>query len=718
MSGAAASRSTAFRLAAVAGLLAAAGPAAAAAGAPPGQAVPAGADTLPRADTLYFSVLLQGNPAGEEAVWRDAFGDLRSRYRYADRGRGPELETRIRPDSAGLPRWVTVDGLDYLKNPVRERFFRLGPVAGWRSRAESGLTELRRPAAYVPMNAAPSTLAVLARALLAAAGGPLPLLPAGSARLERITSRPLGGAGGAAGPDSVTLYAISGLDFTPTHVWLDGSRHFFAAGAGGGWLGVVRRGAEEALPELAAAEEAAERAWLAALADSLPVRPGGPLAIRGARLFDARTGEARAGMTVLVEGRRIAAVGPDARIELPEDARVVDAAGGTLLPGLFDMHVHLAPVDGILHLAAGVTTVRDLANDPDALLEARRRFERGTAIGPRVVMAGFLDGPGPFAGPTEALVDTEDEARDWIDRYAGLGYSQIKLYSSLDTALVPAIVEAAHERGLRVSGHIPVHMSAAEAVRLGFDEIQHANMLVLNFLPDTLDTRTPVRFTAVAEGAADLDLASDSVRAFIELLRERQVVVDPTLGVWEHMFTARPGEMSPQFEAVGDRLPPQVARGLRTGGLPVPDGRDERYRASFRRLLDLTAALHDAGVTIVPGTDAMAGFALHRELELYAEAGIPAAEVLRLATLGSARVAGVADSLGSIEPGKLADLVLVAGDPLSRMSDVRRTRLVVKGGVLHDPRELRRALGIGSGEPAEPDEPAQRAEPEGPDRSP
>ena len=247
---------------------------------------------------------------------------------------------------------------------------------------------------------------------------------------------------------------------------------------------------------------------------------------------------------------------------------------------------------------------------------------------------------------------------------------------------------------MRLSGHIPEGMRAREAVRAGFDEIQHANMLVLNFLSDSLDTRTPQRFHGPAQEALNLDLESDSVRAFVALLRERGTVVDPTLNAFEALFTARQGELDPVLAAIAHRLPPQVQRGLRGGGLPVPEGMDQRYRDSFRALLNLTAMLHRAGVPLVPGTDAMPGFALHHELELYEQAGIPANEVLQIATIGSARVAGREADLGSIAPGKLADLVLVDGDPAAHVSHLRKVEMVMKDGVFYRPEELWTAVGV------------------------
>jgi imidazolonepropionase-like amidohydrolase len=381
-------------------------------------------------------------------------------------------------------------------------------------------------------------------------------------------------------------------------------------------------------------------------------------------------------------------------VPVPAGAEVVDGAGKTLLPGLWDMHTHNSPLDGLMHLAAGVTTVRDMGNDTAVVTTLQRRWASGEQLGPRLIIAGFIDGPGPYTGPTGLKVSTPAEALAAVDTYKRLGAEQIKVYSSLDPALLPVIIQRAHALGLRVSGHIPWPLTAERAVRMGIDEIQHANFLVLNFLGDSIDTRTPARFIRPARMAADLELASPRVQEFIALLRDRHIVVDPTLNAFEGMFTARNGQVSPDYAEVAERLPVSVRRSLYTGGLPVPEGMDARYRESFRRMMQLVAMLHRQGVHLVAGTDAVAGFQLHRELELYVEAGIAPADVLYIATLGAAQVMKRDGELGTIAPGRLADVVLVDGDPTVRISDIRRTRLVVKDGVVYEPDRLYAAIGV------------------------
>ena len=213
-------------------------------------------------------------------------------------------------------------------------------------------------------------------------------------------------------------------------------------------------------------------------------------------------------------------------------------------------------------------------------------------------------------------------------------------------------------------------------------------------MPDVKETRTPARFTEPARRTADLDVDSADVRAFISLLKERNVAIDPTLSIFEGMFTDRPGEVPAAHASVFKRLPAQVRRGMLAGGLPVPDGMDQRYRQSFATMMKLVGAAYRAGVPVESGTDALAGFSLLRELELHVQAGIPAAEVLRAATLGAARIMKRDRDLGTIAAGRLADLAIVDGDPLENMSDIRRVETTIKNGVVYRSDELYQALGI------------------------
>jgi imidazolonepropionase-like amidohydrolase len=637
---------------------------------------------------IRYAVLLAGNRAGSAVTTYVSAHEQKFTYEFTDRGRGPSTVTRAVLDDHGLPVLLEITGHDYLKNAVTEKYERSGGKAVWRNDAEQGDQAVTGPAYYPPLNGPPQEAELLARALLRAPHSSLDLLPNGREKIEKQGGITLHKGGEA---KKVLLYAMTGDGFEPRYIWLDEQGRLFATC---GWPSLIREGWEGSLSTLNKAQDARaaehEKSQVARLAHH-PKK--GVLAFVNARLLDPASGTVRPGTTVVVTGDRITAVGPDGQVVLPAGAETVDAKGRTLMPGLWDMHVHLATLDGLMHLAAGVTTVRDLANDTDFLLSLKRRFDGGEVLGPRVLMAGVLDGRGPYAGPTKALVSTKEEAVQWVDRYAKLGYVQIKIYSSVDPALVPAIVERAHRLGLRVSGHIPYGLKAEQAVNEGFDEIQHTNFLVLNFL-DGVDTRTPARFSEVAKHAAELDLKSDRVRAFFALLKAKGTTVDPTVNAFEGMFTGRPGHLDPSFVNVVDRLPPQVRRNLYNGGLPVPEGMDQRYRDSYQTMLDMVRALYDNGIPFVAGTDSLAGFNLHRELELYATVGIPPMDILRAATSVPARIMKLDKERGTIEPGKQADLILVDGRPDETIGDIRRVTLTVKGGVMYDPAALYREIGV------------------------
>jgi imidazolonepropionase-like amidohydrolase len=637
---------------------------------------------------LAYSVLAAGGRrAGEAELRIEPDGRRLGHFTYNDRGRGPDLRSELRLDAAGAPRWLRVTGHDYLKAPVDERLDEASGVLTWQSAAEHG----RAPTGsgwYVAMHG--SADAVFEQALLRAPGHRLELLPAGEAWIEDDVVRDIEVAGA---HRRLRRLAIAGVSFQPYLTWLDEDSEAFASVSP--WSSVVRTGAEAAIPALLADDQAWVAARAARLADTLAHRPpGGKLAITHAGLFDSAARTLVPDATVVIDGDRIVAVG-GAATPVPAGARVIDAHGRTLLPGLWDMHVHLFPGDGTLQLASGITTVRDMGNDIDQLAARMARFDAGKELGPRVLRAGLLDGPGPFTAPTGLFASTPGEAAAVVARYAEAGYAQIKIYSSVPPAMVPGIAAAAHARGMRVSGHIPNGMNAAQAVEAGYDEIQHANFLFLRFLagPED-DTRTPLRFTRVAERAAGLDLAGPDVRQFLDLLVAHHTVLDPTLVTFEAMFTSDPGELDPMFAPYANRLPAQTVRFGHSGGLPAPGGTRAQFRASFAAMQRMVKLAWDRQIPIVAGTDDLAGLSLPRELELYVQAGIPPADVLAIATIGAARVMRRDAESGSIAVGKRADLVLVDGDPTRDIAAVRRTDAVVCRGVVYDPAELFAAVGM------------------------
>jgi imidazolonepropionase-like amidohydrolase len=638
-------------------------------------------------------MLLLGNVAGYQQAEYLPEGQVKVHFEYNDRGRGPSLDTVFRVKANGTLAAVETRGVSYFKSPVEERYTVSGTSHGWKNQAEDEKREVPTPAFYLGLESPPEELVLLVRAVLQAPGKKLPLLPSGEAQVAAVGTYTVKGK---AGTRRVTLHALSGLDLTPIYLWLDAEQRFFASV--NSWSKLIREGFEDVVDQLDGIQQAEQRRLAEALAKKLTTKLDRPLAITHARVFDPGTMAIEEDQTVIVANGRIAAVGPSAKVTVPQGAKTLDAHGRFLMPGLWDMHVHINQgVDGPIAIASGVTTVRDLANEERALNELIGAIEAGRAIGPRVIKAGFMDGRSPYSGPTRVFVDNEEEARTAIAQYASKGFEQIKIYSSIKPELVPALVRLAHEKGLRISGHVPAFMTARQFVEAGADEIQHINFIVLNFLFDRVqDTRTPARFTAVGEHAATIDLGSPAVRDFLALLRERKVVVDPTVSIFDDMFHDQPGRWNAGASTIMDRLPPTWQRRLRSGsgGLPDVPKRPERYRDSFNRLVELVGLMHRSGVRIVTGTDSLSGLALPRELELYVAAGIPPKEVLRLATLGNAEVMRREKEYGRVLPGYVADLIVVDGDPTLLMSDLRKVRHVVRGERLYESAALFRSVGI------------------------
>jgi len=645
-----------------------------------------------QAQTYRYNVLFHGEARGAQTTVVAPDGRMTVDFSYRNNGRGPDAKEEIVLARDGTPLSYRVTGKSTFGAPTDETFAREGGMARWSSNAGRGEAAATQPVGYYPVSeTSPQIDALLARALAQRADHRLPLLPGGEVRLARLQDAKVEAGGKRR---TVVLYALTGINYAPGYVWLtqEPERRLFAW-IFPGWVQVIEAGWEAEVARLEREQVTAQNRQLAALVPKLAHPVNGPLVIRNARVFDAEHARLGPASDVYVYRGRIAAIYTGGSIAR-DASSVIDAGGRVLLPGLFDMHVHLGPWDGGLHLAAGVTTVRDMGADNAVLAEQIAQIESGRALGPRVVPAGFIEGASEYHASGGFTASSIDDVRRAIDWYAQRGYPQIKLYNSFRREWVEGTTAYAHERGLRVSGHVPAFMRAEEVVAMGYDELQHMNQLFLNFLSakDT-DSRTLARFYLIAENAHALDLTSSRVQKFVKLLKEHGTVVDPTLGTFSFM-AYKQGEVNPTFASVVDHLPAAVQRVLHTNTLDVNDANIERYRASYNKMIEFAGVLHRAGVTLVAGTDDTPGFVLHGELELYAKAGIPPAEVLRIATWNGAKYTRTLDRLGSITPGKVADLILVDGDPTVNIADIRRVALVMKDGVIYHPAEIYPELGV------------------------
>jgi imidazolonepropionase-like amidohydrolase len=635
-----------------------------------------------------------GTP-GRQVVEEGDDGWVTVTHVYKNNGRGPEQTERFRLAADGTFSEYHVTGTSTMGGPIDEHFERKGSAAEWHSGSERGQASVSGTALYLPLNGTLAPVSVAIAALAQRADGSVPLLPNGLLRHRRLDEVSVERDGQS---QRVQLVAQTGIGVQPWLFWATtGARpRLFALADLAGEI-FIEEGWQASRPLLEAKQRSAERTLLRDVASRLRHPMPGLTVVRNARIFDsanATLAAAAEAADVYVLRGRITAVLPAGSAAREAD-REIDAAGRVLLPGLFDMHVHLGRWDGMLHLAAGATTVRDMGNDNAALQQLLDDREAGAVLVPQIVPCGFLEGKSPYSASFGTTISTAAQARDAIDWYAQRGYPQLKIYNSFPKDILRETVAYAHRRGLRVSGHVPAFMRAQEVVEQGFDEIQHINQVLLNFLvrPET-DTRTLARFYLPAEQVAGLDFDSQPVRDFIALLREHRTVIDPTVNVFD-FIKQRDGELAAPYAAVADHMPPDVKRGFFVGGMKIADdAAAQRNQRSYAKMVEFIGRLYRAGVPIVAGTDSWAGITLAGELALYVQAGLTPAQVLQIATRNGATYSGTGTERGSVEVGKLADLILVDGDPTRDIADIRKVALVITQGHWLAPKALHEELGI------------------------
>ncbi|HYC32391.1 MAG TPA: amidohydrolase family protein [Gemmatimonadales bacterium] len=614
-------------------------------------------------------------------------GRIETDFRVDNNGRGPRIHEVWELGEDSLPVRLTLTGNTTFGSEAKESFRRGADKVEWQSLSDRGSAPTSGPGAYLPIDGSPYATALYLPALLAASNRTLPAWPSGTIRAERVRDLPLGKTGRTA-----VVWALWGFDFSPTFVLADSS---------GRWLGALSSyaivlpeslaGEAKALTEVAVALESE---MLGSLTRRLGHRSERPVQIRNVRVFDPASGALSGPTSVVTWQGRITAIAKD--LAPPDSVVTIEGEGGTLLPGLFDLHVHYGAWDGPLHLAAGVTTVRDMGNTEPVLDATIREIETGRLMGPSIVRSGFIEGRSKFSAKDGFVADSLPAALAAVRWFAARGYYQVKLYNSLPPDWVAPIAREAHRLGLRVAGHVPAFSSSPRVVRDGYDEITHINQLLLSFLIDTdsEDTRTPFRFTALGLRLARMPLEDARFRQFVGEMRRDSVDHDPTIATFQSLLLARPGVVTAVDSAWLDHAPGPIQRSRRTAQLDIEPADDPLYRASSDKLRAVLKLLFDNEITLVPGTDDVPGFMLHSELEEWQRAGIPPADVLRLATLGAAEHLGLGSELGSIARGKRADLVLVPGDPTKDVGLLRRARLVMKDGVVYFPDEIHQAIGV------------------------
>lgn len=640
-------------------------------------------------EIVKFSVVSRGEKVGFlEATISDDAVDIA--YDVKNNGRGPTISERIEFDNQDRPVKWTVQGTSTFGGEVDEGYAWSNGRAEWRSQADAGETQSAAPGVYVVNDGSPWANAVYVDALLKSKDRAIDVLPGGTLKLEDLGASSLGSGRNAI---PVRLYAISGVDLQPGFVMID-RKGRLAATLGSGSV-TVREGYEDQYDALTDQFAELTEARVKAIHAKVAKKFQGPIRYVNVRIFDPKAGKTGDPVSVVVFNGKIASIDAANPQGAGAGETLIDGEGGVLVPGLHDMHSHLNMWSGLFYIAAGVTATRDQGNINEDLLRMMEMIKAGEIAGPRVVRNGFIEGRSEHSARASFVVDSLEKGIEAVRWYAAHDYFQIKIYNSMNPDYVKPLADEAKRLGLGVSGHVPAFMRPDDVILAGYDDIAHINQLALGWLiEDGEDTRTPLRLTALARGAA-LDLSSPKVQRTVALMKKHDVALDTTTVILERLMTSRAGSVQAGDIAYLDHMPIGYQRYRKRTFVPLdkPEAGAE-FIQGFRKLIDIMAMLHKNGVQLLPGTDDGTGFTVHRELELYTQAGISNAETLRLATLACEEYMGRDQMWGSIEKGKYADFFLTAGDPVEDISAVREIRLVSRGDTVYFPSEIYEALAI------------------------
>lgn len=441
------------------------------------------------------------------------------------------------------------------------------------------------------------------------------------------------------------------------------------------------------------------------------IRVEAPLiALTNVRVIDGTGAAPRDDQTILISGGKIQSIGPTASTTYPADARTLHLKGYTVLPGLVGMHNHMFfPMGGSppmysnmgssfprLYLALGVTTIRTTGSvAPYTDLELKRLIDGGRVLGPKMhVTAPYLEGRGSFTPVMHELKDADD-ARRMVNYWADAGATSFKAYMNITRAELRAVVEEAHKRGLKVTGHL-CSIGFREAAEIGIDNLEHGLFANSEYVADKKPDQCP-QGGAVSASLRSLDLNSPAVQETIRTLVQKNVAITSTLPVFE--AAGAPLSQS-GIGAASALLNPRVFNVMSTDArvrylqarARVSSASD--FLALLRKAMDFERAFVKAGGLLIAGLDPtgnggiVAGFGDHRQVELLVEAGFTPVEAIQIASFNGAKFLGEDARIGSIAPGKQADLMVVKGNPAANISDIEKVEIVFKDGVGYDTEKL------------------------------
>jgi imidazolonepropionase-like amidohydrolase len=632
-------------------------------------------------------------PIGEETYQITCDGDslnVKVDFKFTDRSSPVPLTAAFRSASDLTPVAFEIKGKNSRSTDIDEAVEVQSEKVRLRDRDK--WTETAKPSQFFTIAGyAPTTMQMLMVRYWAAHGSPAQLatLPRGQVKIEPR------------GPDTVSIdgkpqkfdrFTIEGLIWGRETLWFDANRNLIAAvttDAEFDHFEAIREGYESGLGTFVSLAGSDGMAALAEISKGISGSRAENIALVGGTLIDGTGRDPVLDSVVVIEKGRIVDAGPKSRVKIPSGAQKVDARGKTILPGLWDMHAHFEQVEwGPIYLAAGATTVRDCGNEFEFITAVRDAVANGRGLGPRLLLAGIVDGTGPSAIGVER-VDTPEQAKMWTDKYHDAGFQQMKIYSSVKLEEVKDVADEAHRLGMTVTGHVPIGLNAYQTIEVGQDQINH-----IAYILDIMVPTLPADASRLdqAQARANLDLNSPAAQKAIAFLVQHGTVVDPTIALFE-FFSASTAKPAASIEPGVTKVAPELQAILTDVGPPSPNaGINEKV---FAKELAVVGALHKAGVPIVAGTDqTVPGHSLHREIELYVQAGFTPMEAIQAATIVPARVMGLDKEVGTVEPGKRADVIILDGNPLESIHNIRKVEFVITNGIMYNCAELWRSVGF------------------------
>ncbi len=655
---------------------------------------PATQDAAPVVEQGKYTLHKFEQPIGEETYTITRQGDslaVKIDFKFTDRGSAVPLAASFRAASDLTPQAFEIRGKVARQVSIDQAVNIEGGKIHFRSREKQSDSDQPAGPFFTIAGYAPSTMQMLMVRYWAAHGSPekLKTLPSGEVRIEPRGQDKVQ----LSGKDvSLDRYTVEGLIWGRETLWFDSQRNLVAevsTDAEFDHFEAIRDGYEGALGDFVSRAGSDGMAALSEISKTIPGSHNPMIAITGGTLIDGTGAAPLPNATVLIRDGRIVAVGPRAQVKIPKQANVVDAAGKFILPGLWDMHAHFEQVEwGPIYLAAGVTTVRDCGNEFEFITAVRDAVAQGRGLGPRLLMAGIVDGSGPMALGV-GRVDTPDQARQWTDRYHAAGFQQMKIYSSVKLDEVKVIADEAHRLGMTVTGHVPIGLTAYQVIEAGQDQINHIGYIAaIMHTPTAPDAKFADKLNAVA----NIDFQSPEAQKALSFLKDHHTVVDPTMALFE-LFTATTVKPPASFEPGVNKIAPELAQQITD--VEPPNELTELQQKAFDKEIALVGVMHKNGIPIVAGTDqAVPGYSLHREIELYAQGGFTPMEAIQAATLVPARAMGLEKESGTIEKGKRGDLILINGDPLADIRNTRNVEYVITNGTMYHTAELWKSVGF------------------------